>query len=76
MATSGAALPIERSYLGKAWFAVAALVIAVAMVASMALSTRTAPAGGTDLQPVKDFGPVTVQHEPIVVGGTVCGQCR
>ena len=76
MATSGAALPIERNYLAKAWFAVAAVVIAVAVVASMALASRSAPAGGTQIQPVKDFGPVTVERGPIVVGDTVCGQCR
>jgi hypothetical protein len=76
MATRGAALPIERGYLLKAWFAVAAVVIFAAVVVSIALSTQTAPAGGTDLQPVKDFGPVTVQNEPIVVGENVCGQCR
>jgi hypothetical protein len=25
---------------------------------------------------VPDFGPVTTQNEPIVVNGSVCGQCR
>ena len=76
MATRGAALPVERGYLMKAWFAIAAVVIFAAVVVSIALSAQTAPAGGADLQPVKDFGPVTVQHEPIVVGENVCGQCR
>ena len=76
MATRGAALPVERSYLLKVWFAVAAVLILAAVVVSLAASTRTAPAGGTDLVPVTDYGPVTVQHEPIVVGENVCGQCR
>lgn len=76
MATTGAALPIERSYLVKAWFAVAAFVIAAAVIVSMALATRTAPAGGTQPPPVRDFGPVSTQYEPILVNGTVCGQCR
>ena len=76
MATTGAALPIERGYLLKVWFAVAAIVIAAALAISLAAATRSTPAGGTDLQPVKDFGPATVQQEPIVVNGTVCGQCR
>jgi len=60
----------------KVWFAVAAIVIAMATAISLAAATRSAPAGGTDLKPVKDFGPVTVQHEPVDVNGTVCGQCR
>ena len=76
MATRGAALPIERSFLVRAWLAVAALVIAAAVVASAALATRSTPAGGTQLTPIKDYGPVTVQREPIVVNGTVCEQCR
>ena len=76
MATRGAALPIERSYLVRAWFAVAAVVIAAAVVVSAALVTRSAPAGGTDLPPVKDYGPVSVQYEPTVVGDNACGQCR
>ena len=77
MATRGAALPIERDYLLKAWFAVAAIVlVAVAVVILALATTNSAPAGGTDLQPVKDYGPVQVQREPIVVNGTVCVQCR
>jgi len=76
MATTGAALPIERGYLLKVWFAVAAIVIASAVAISLAAAARTAPAGGTDPGPVKDFGAVTVQHGPIAVGENVCGQCR
>ena len=77
MATRSAALPIERNYLRKAWFAVAAIVLVGVAVVTLALATTgSAPAGGTDPPPVKDFGPVQVQHEPIVVNGTVCVQCR
>jgi hypothetical protein len=77
MATRGAALPIERSYLLKAWLAVAAVVIVAAAVVTLSLAaTRSTPAGGTDLRPVTDFGPPIVQHQPIEVGGNVCGQCR
>ena len=76
MATRGAALPIERTFLLKAWFVVAALVITAAVVVSAAMATRPTPAGGTDLRPVRDYGPASVQYEPIVVGGSVCGQCR
>jgi flagellar basal body-associated protein FliL len=77
MATTGAALPTERGYLTRAWFAVAVVVLmaAAAIVLSMVL-TGNDPAGGTTPTPVKDFGPVEVQHEPIVVNGEVCGQCR
>ena len=77
MATTGAALPAERGYLTRAWFAVAAVVLmaVAAIVLSMAL-TGNDPAGGTTPTPVKDFGPVEVQNEPIVVNGEVCGQCR
>ena len=77
MATKGAALPIERGFVTRAWFAVAGIVlVAIAAIAiTLAMSGRT-PAGGTRPTPVKDFGPVEVQHGPIVVDGTVCGQCR
>lgn len=77
MATTGAALPAERGYLTRAWFAVAAVVLmaVAAIVLSMAL-TGNDPAGGTTPTPVKDYGPAQVQHEPVVVNGEVCGQCR
>lgn len=77
MATTGAALPAEQGYLTRAWFAVAAVVLmaVAAIVLSMALNGN-APAGGTTPAPVKDFGPVEVQQEPIVVNGEACGQCR
>jgi hypothetical protein len=77
MATRGAALPIERGYLQKAWFAVmtVVLVAAAAITLSFALNANQ-PAGGTNVGPVKDYGPVEVQRAPIVVDGDVCGQCR
>ena len=77
MATTGAALPAEQGFLTRAWFAVAAVVLMAfaAIVLSMAL-TGNDPAGGTTPTPVKDVGPVEVHNEPIVVNGTVCGQCR
>jgi len=77
MATKSATLPIERSYLLKAWLAVAAIVILAATVVTLALAaTSSAPAGGTGIRPVRDFGPTQTQPEQIVVNGNVCGQCR
>jgi hypothetical protein len=77
MATRSANLPIERGYLMRAWLIVAAiLLVAVAVVTIVLGATRSPPAGGTLLGPVPDYGPVTVQNEPIVVNGSVCGQCR
>jgi hypothetical protein len=37
---------------------------------------RSTPAGGTGSGPVRDDGPVRVHNEPLVVNGSVCGQCR
>jgi len=80
MSTRSATLPVERSYLLKAWFAVATIVLIAAAVIALALSsTGSAPAGGTspkDVPAVADFGPTKGTHEPIVVNGNVCGQCR
>jgi hypothetical protein len=77
MATRSASLPIERTYLSRAWLILAAiLLVAVAVVTIVLGAARSAPAGGTFLGPVPDFGPVTTQNEPIVVNGSVCGQCR
>ena len=42
MATRGAALPIERSYLLKAWFAVAAIVIVAAVALGLTVTIGTA----------------------------------
>jgi hypothetical protein len=77
MATRGAALPVERGYLQKAWFAVLAvlLVAGTAIALSFALSGND-PAGGTGIEPMKDLGPVEMENGPIVVNGEVCGQCR
>ena len=77
MATRSASLPIERNYLSRAWIAVAGIVLVAAVIVSIAAALgRSTPVGGTILGPVPDFGPVTVQNEPIVVNGSVCGQCR
>jgi hypothetical protein len=77
MATRSASLPIERTYLARAWLAVTAIVLVAAVVVTIAVALgRSTPAGGTGLGPVRDYGPVTVQHEPLVVNGSVCGQCR
>jgi cell division septation protein DedD len=77
MATRSASLPIERSYLTKAWLAVAAVVLVAVAVITIALAMAgSAPAGSTSVDPVPDYGPVEMQREPIVVNGTLCGQCR
>ena len=77
MATRSASLPIERTYLARAWFAVAGIVLVAAVIVTMAAAFgRSTPAGGTGLGPVSDHGPVTELNEPIVVNGNVCGQCR
>lgn len=76
MATRGATLPIESQYLARAWFVLVAILLAAATVVTMAVAARSTPAGGTGLGPVRDFGPAREQGAPIVVNGTVCGQCR
>jgi hypothetical protein len=77
MATSGAALPIERGFMTRAWFAVVAVVlIAVAAITLSLALTGNDPAGGSSPTPVKDDGPVEVQRGPVELNGTVCGQCR
>ena len=76
MATRSANLPIESHYLARAWLVLAAILLVAATVVTMALTARSAPAGGTGLGPVRDFGPAQEQGAPIVVNGTVCGQCR
>jgi len=77
MATRSASLPIEGTYLARAWLAVTAIVLAAAVAVTIAVTLgRSTPAGGTGLGPVRDYGPATVQNEPIVVNGSICGQCR
>jgi hypothetical protein len=77
MATRSANLPIERTYLSRAWLAVAGILLVAALIVTIAVALgRSTPAGGTSQGPVSDYGPVTVQNEPIVVNGNVCGQCR
>ena len=77
MATRSASLRIEQTYLAKARLAVTAIVLVAAVVVTIAFALgRSTPAGGTGLGPIRDYGPATVQNEPIVVNGRVCGQCR
>ena len=76
MATRSANLPIESRYLARAWFVLAAILLAAATVVTMALATRSTPAGGTGLGPVRDYGPAHERGASIVVNGSVCGQCR
>ena len=77
MATHSMSLPIERRYLAKARLTVTAIVLVAAVIVTIALALgRATPAGGTGLGPVSDYGPVTVQNQPVVVNGSVCGQCR
>ena len=76
MATRSANLPVESHYLTRAWLVLAAILLAAATVVTMALAVRSTPAGGTGLGPVRDYGPAHEQGAPIVVNGTVCGQCR
>jgi len=77
MATRSANLPIERTYLAKAALAVTAIVLAAAVIVTIAVALgRSTPAGGTGLSPVSDYGSITIQNDPIVVNGSVCGQCR
>jgi hypothetical protein len=77
MATRSASLPIEQSYLARARLAVVTIVLVAAVVTIAVAVGRSTPAGGTGVvRPVRDFGPVTVHHEPLVVNGSLCGQCR
>ena len=76
MSTRTASLPIERSYLLRAWFVVAGVVLAATVAVAIALSAGSSPAGGTSPEPVSDYGPSSGVHQPIVIDGTVCGQCR
>jgi hypothetical protein len=77
MATRSASLPIEQTYLATARLAVLAIVLVAALVVTIAIALgRSTPAGGTGSGPVRDHGPVTVHNEPLVVNGSVCGQCR
>ena len=77
MATRSASLPIEQSYLAKARLAVLAIVLVAAVVLTIAIALgRSTPTGGTGSGPARDYGPVRVHNEPLVVNGSVCGQCR
>ena len=77
MATRSASLPIEQTYLARARLAVMTIVLVAAAVVTILVAVgRSTPAGGTGVGPVRDFGPVTVHHEPLVVNGSLCGQFR
>jgi hypothetical protein len=77
MATRSRSLPIEQSYLATARLAVLAIVLVAAVVVTIAIALgRSTPAGGTGSGPARDYGPVRVHNEPLVVNGSVCGQCR
>jgi hypothetical protein len=77
MATRSASLPIEQTYLARAWLAVVAIVLVATVLVTIALAVgRSTPAGGTGVGPVRDFDAVTVHHEALVVNGSLCGQCR
>ena len=76
MATRSASLPIEQTYLARARLAVVAILLMAAVVTMAMAVGRSTPAGGTGVGPVRDFGRVTDHHEPLVVNGSVCGQCR
>lgn len=77
MATRSASLPIEQTYLARARLAVLAIVLVAAVVVTIAIALgRSTPAGGTGSGPVRDDGPIRVHIEPLVVNGSVCGQCR
>jgi len=77
VATRSASLPIEQTYLARARLAVLAIVLVAAVVVTIAIALgRSTPAGGTGSGPLRDDGPVRVHNEPLVVNGSVCGQCR
>ena len=77
MATRSASLPIEQTYLARERLAVLAIVLVAAVVVTIAIALgRSTPAVGTGSGPVRDDGPVKVHNEPLVVNGSVCGQCR
>ena len=77
MATRSASLPMEQTYLARARLAVVAILLVAAVIVTIAVAIgRSTPAGGIGVGPVRDFGPVTAHHEPLVVNGSVCGQCR
>jgi hypothetical protein len=73
---------MERSLLLRTWAAVAAIVVIGALVVAFALtrsdagSVRPEPAREQATTRIADFGPPSVSHDPIVVNGVVCGQCR
>jgi hypothetical protein len=76
MSTRSAALPVERSYLLKAWLVVAAIVIVAATAIALGLASAGNGAGdGIRRSPVGTV-PGTDNHAPLVIDGELCGQCR
>lgn len=79
MSTRTANLPIERSYMVKAWIIVAAIVIVAATVIAFGI-TQTSEALRNGKLPtvteVRDYGPPVPQAKPILINGQVCAQCR
>lgn len=79
MSTRTANLPIERSYLVKAWIVVAAIVIVAATVIALGIVQTSDASRNSDLPgvtQVKDYGPAQPASKPIVINGVVCAQCR
>ena len=79
MSTRTANLPIERSYLVKAWAVVAAIVIVAATVIALGLAQTSDASRNSNLpgiSQVKDSGPAQPAAKPIVINGQVCAQCR
>jgi hypothetical protein len=83
MSTRTDALGYERNALLRTWLAICAIVIVASLAIAVALtrsdgpSTATAPARVANPPAnIVDYGPPRITHEPIVVNGAVCGQCR
>jgi len=54
MATRSATLPIERTYLSRAWLAVTGILLVAVVIVTIAVALgRSTPAGGTGLGPVR-----------------------
>ena len=85
MSTRTGAMPVERSYLLRAWIVASADVVAAAIAISLLLSASSGPSGSNAGRPavkqpaqtqIADYGSTATRNEPIVVNGTPCMQCR
>ena len=85
MSTRTGAMPVERSYLLRAWIVASAVVVAAAIAISLMLSSSRGPGGSSAGRPavkvpaqtqIADLGPAAAPKGPIVVNGTPCMQCR